>query len=111
MISFIGNMADPPRRDDIEMNFQLLREFMRAFPNKAANESEIVQGLVALDDFLRNQLSKSTVRKAQRRWASADAVALRWMICYVFGLVRTQGYFSAGKYIRRLYRWYRLLFS
>jgi hypothetical protein len=56
------------------------------------------EGLVALDDYLRNQLSKSLIKKLQRRWASIDGVALRWMTCYIFSLVRTQGGKQGGRY-------------
>ncbi len=53
---------------------------------------------MGLDDYLRNKLSKSLIKKVQKRWATSDAVALRWMTCYIFSLVRTQGGKQGGRY-------------
>jgi hypothetical protein len=54
------------------------------------------RGIVGLDDFYRNQLSKTTVKKHQRRWAVIDANSVRYLLCYIFSSVRTgQGRTSA----------------
>ncbi len=47
-------------------------------------------GFVALDNFYRGTLSKCKFKRIQKQWATEDANAIRYLLKYVFSLVRTQ---------------------
>ncbi len=54
--------------------------------------------IVALDSFYRFALSKRSTKKGQKAWACQDAIAIRFRLCYVFGLVRTQAGSTGARY-------------
>ena len=56
------------------------------------------QGLVALDNFYRSSLSKTSTKKRQKAWTCPDAVAIRYCLTYIFDLVRTQGGSTGARY-------------
>lgn len=62
------------------------------------NLSDIRQGIIGLDDYYRWTLSKAKTRKQQKEWAVLDAAAIRWMLAYIFTLVRTQGGNPTARY-------------
>ncbi len=57
-----------------------------------------LEGFVSFDDFYRGALSKCKYKKQQRQWAVIDAVSVRYMLLYIFTLVRTQGGSTGAKY-------------
>jgi hypothetical protein len=90
LVPLTSDIGKSPNRQDLETHRQLVTQLLAAFPSKAPTESSLVAGLVALDDFYRSRLSKSTTKKGKRMWAAVDAGSIRYLITYIFTLVRTQ---------------------
>ena len=82
-----------PNDQDFDEHAVVLELFMEHFSLKVPNEAIIVSALVGLDNLYRRRLSKVSTLTAQRRWAQPDAIALRFLLTYIFNLVRT----SKGK--------------
>jgi hypothetical protein len=67
--------ATAPTFVDLEVHGPLLESILKHFSKKAPPDSQILEGLRALDNFYRGRLSKSKTKKAQTAWAAKDRVS------------------------------------
>lgn len=91
MVTITSDLSKPPSRYDLEANRPLLLKLMEAFGKRPPRCSDLEKGFIALDEYYRRSLSKTTKKRKQKSWASIDAVTTRWILQYIFSAVRTQG--------------------